>query len=232
MSEENQTDNTEAAKNKSENGPEVVDAVTEQVAAEDAVAAAEASTESEEAPKPPSPLQDQMQWFIVNCQTSCENVAKRAIEERVRSGNKDDYFGEILVPSENVVQLIKGKKQTRARKFFPGYIFVQMVMNDGTWHLVRKSSKVTGFIGGEKPQPVTQEEVNRVTNQMVVGAAKPKPRISFNVGDSVTVIDGPFSNFNGSVEEINEEKAKVKVSVSIFGRPTPVELDFIQVEKN
>ena len=135
-------------------------------------------------------------------------------------------------PSESIVQLVKGKKQTRSRKFFPGYIFVNMDMNDQTWHLVRGSSKVTGFIGGQKPKPVTQQEVERVTQQMVEGAEKPKPRVSFNVGDTVTVIDGPFSNFTGSVEEINDEKAKVKVSISVFGRPTPVELDFIQVDKN
>ena len=171
-------------------------------------------------------------WYIVNCQTSCENTAKAAIEERVRTLSMEEFFGDILIPSEQVVQLVKGKKQTRARKFFPGYIFVNMVMNDKTWHLVRKSSKVTGFIGGEKPQPVPQSEVEKVTEQMVQGAERPKPKITFNVGDAVTVIDGPFSNFNGTVEEINEEKAKVKVSVSIFGRPTPVELDFIQVEKN
>ena len=171
-------------------------------------------------------------WYIVNTRTSCENTAKTAIEERVNTLNMQEFFGEILVPSENVVQLIKGKKQTRARKFFPGYIFVQMIMNDQTWHLVRQSAKVTGFIGGDKPQSVPQAEVEKVTQQMVQGAEKPRPHISFNLGDAVTVIDGPFSNFNGVVEEINEEKAKVKVSVSIFGRPTPVELDFIQVEKN
>ena len=175
---------------------------------------------------------DEKKWYIVNTQTSCENLAKLAIEDRIKTQSMEDFFGDILIPSENVVQLVKGKKQTRSKKFFPGYIFVNMVMNDKTWHLVRQSSKVTGFIGGEKPQPVTQAEVEKVTQQMVQGAEKPKARINFNVGDSVTVIDGPFSNFNGTVEEINEEKAKVKVSVSIFGRPTPVELDFIQVEEN
>lgn len=171
-------------------------------------------------------------WYIVNCQTSCENTAKAAIEERVKTLNMEEFFGDILIPAESVVQLVKGKKQTRSRKFFPGYIFVQMVMNDKTWHLVRKSSKVTGFIGGDKPKPVPAAEVEKVTQQMVQGAERPKPKISFSVGDAVTVVDGPFSNFNGTVEEINEEKSKVKVSVSIFGRPTPVELDFIQVEKN
>ncbi len=171
-------------------------------------------------------------WYIVNTQTSCENVAKTAIEERISTKNMQEYFGDILVPSENVVQLIKGKKQTRARKFFPGYIFVNMVMTDTTWHLVKSASKVTGFIGGQSPQPVPEHEVEKVTKQMVEGTEKPRPHVTFEVGESVTVIDGPFANFNGTVEEINDEKAKVKVSVSIFGRPTPVELDFIQVEKN
>ena len=177
-------------------------------------------------------MDKEKKWYVVNTQTSCENVAKAAIEDRINNKKMQEYFGEILVPSESVVQLVKGKRQTRSRKFFPGYIFVQMVMNDNTWRLVRSASKVTGFIGGEKPQAVPANEVEKVTQQMVQSTEKPRPRVSFELGDSVTVIDGPFSNFNGTVEEINEEKAKIKVSVSIFGRPTPVELDFIQVEKN
>ncbi len=177
-------------------------------------------------------MENEKKWYIVNTQTSCENVAKTAIEERIATKGMQEYFGDILVPSENVVQLIKGKKQTRARKFFPGYIFVNMVMSDTTWHLVKNASKVTGFIGGQSPQPVPDHEVEKVTKQMVEGTEKARPLVSFEVGESVTVIDGPFANFNGTVEEINDEKAKVKVSVSIFGRPTPVELDFIQVEKN
>ncbi len=173
-----------------------------------------------------------MKWYIVNTQTSCEAVAKRSIEERIRSLKMEDKFGQILIPSENVVELVKGKKATRARKFFPGYIFVQMVMDDETWHLVRNCSKVTGFVGGKtKPPEVPEEEVMRVTRQMEMGAEKVQPKVKFSVGDSVVVIDGPFSNFNGTVEEINQEKGKVKVLVSIFGRPTPVELDFVQVEK-
>ena len=177
-------------------------------------------------------LEQEKKWYIVNTQTSCENVAKTAIEERISTKNMQEYFGDILVPAENVVQLIKGKKQTRSRKFFPGYIFVNMVMTDSTWHLVKSAAKVTGFIGGQSPQPVPPHEVEKVTKQMVEGTEKARPMVSFEIGESVTVIDGPFANFNGTVEEINDEKAKVKVSVSIFGRPTPVELDFIQVEKN
>lgn len=172
-------------------------------------------------------------WYIVNVQTSCEAIAKNAIEERVVSQGKEDFFGEILVPTENVVQLIKGKKQSRAKKFFPGYIFVQMVMNDETWHLVRDSSKVSGFVGGtnmQRPMPVPEEQVTRITD-MESGAINAVAKADFSVGESVTVVDGPFNNFSGTVEEINEDKGKVKVSVMILGRPTPVELDFVQVER-
>jgi transcription termination/antitermination protein NusG len=175
-------------------------------------------------------------WYIVNVQTSCEAIAKSAIIERVKSNKMDELFGEVLVPTENVVELVKGQKQTRAKKFFPGYIFVQMVMTEDTWHLVRGASKVTGFVGSSsnkmRPPEVPEEQVRRVTQQMEDGAVISKPKANFVVGETVTVCDGPFNNFTGVVEEINDEKAKVKVSVSIFGRPTPVELDFIQVQKN
>jgi len=174
-----------------------------------------------------------MKWYIVNTQTSCEALAKASIEERARSTKMEQFFGQILIPAENVVELVKGKKATRSRKFFPGYIFVQMVLTDETWHLVKNASKVTGFVGGKvRPPEVPEHEVLRVTKQMETGAEKPIPKVKFAVGESVTVIDGPFSNFNGTVEEINQEKGKVKVLVSIFGRPTPVELDFVQVEKS
>jgi transcriptional antiterminator NusG len=170
-------------------------------------------------------------WYIANTATGSENTAKSAIEERIRSLKREEYFGEILIPSENVVELVKGQKQTRSRKFFPGYIFINMVMTEETWHLVKGASKVTGFVGGQKPQQVPEHEVLKVTQQMATGAEKPKQKIKFSMGESVMVVDGPFSNFTGTVEEINEDKGKVKVLVSIFGRPTPVELDFIQVEK-
>jgi len=170
-------------------------------------------------------------WYICNVSTGSEATAKSAIEERIKSLHKEEFFGEILIPAENVVELVKGQKQTRSRKFFPGYLFVQMVMNEQNWHLVQGASKVTGFIGGSKPQPVPEQEVLRVTQQMATGAEKPKAKVKFSVGENVTVVDGPFSNFTGTVEEINEDKGKVKVLVSIFGRPTPVELDFIQVDK-
>lgn len=173
-----------------------------------------------------------LRWYIVNTRTSCEHLAKASIEERVRSLGHEAMFGQILVPAENVVELVKGKKATRSRKFFPGYIFVQMELNDETWHLVKNASKVTGFVGNkQRPPEVPENEVLRVTRQMETGAEKPVAKVNFQVGEQVMVIDGPFSNFNGSVEEINQEKGKVKVLVSIFGRPTPVELDFVQVEK-
>ncbi|MEK2690137.1 transcription termination/antitermination protein NusG [Bdellovibrio sp. GT3] len=172
-------------------------------------------------------------WYIVNVQTSCENTAKKAIEEKIKTSKMEEFFGEILIPAENVVELVKGQKQTRSRKFFPGYIFVQMFLNDETWHLVRNASKVTGFVGGTKTRPpeVPEAEVFRVTQQMAGVAEKPKMKVKFTIGENVTVVDGPFANFQGTVEEVNEDKAKLKVLVSIFGRPTPVELDYIQVDK-
>lgn len=176
-------------------------------------------------------------WYIVNVQSSCENTAKTALEERIKTQDMEELFGDVLVPSEEVVKMVKGKKSTRSKKFFPGYIFVSMVMNDKTWHLVKDTAKVSGFLGGgtstaKAPSPIPEEEVMRITQQMQDGAEKPRMKVSFNVGEEVTVTDGPFNNFNGTVEEINEEKGKVKVLVSIFGRPTPVELDFAQVDKN
>lgn len=177
-------------------------------------------------------MSESLKWYIVNCQTGSENTAKTSILERSKTLGLQDHFGEILVPAENVTELVKGKKATRSKKFFPGYLFVQMILNEKTWHLVRGSSKVSGFVGGkQKPPEVPEAEVMRVTKQMETGMEKSKPKITYSIGESVTVIDGPFSSFSGSVEEINEEKGKVKVLVSIFGRPTPVELDYVQVER-
>lgn len=172
-------------------------------------------------------------WYIVNTHSGSESSAKASLEEKIRQKKMEEYFGEILIPQENIVELVKGKKATRARKFFPGYIFVQMRLSDNSWHLVKSTNKISGFLGANnKPTEVPEKEVVRITKQMQTGADKPKAKISFSVGESVTVVDGPFNSFNGTVEDINEEKGKVKVLVSIFGRPTPVELDFIQVEKN
>ena len=161
-----------------------------------------------------------------------EAVAKAAIEKLIQLKGLQSDFGEILVPTEDVVELVKGKKATRTRKFFPGYIFIQMNMKESLWHVVKNASKVSGFVGaGKVPLEVPEHEVLKVTQQMAEGADKPKVKFNFQIGENVVVVDGPFNNFNGTVEDIDEPKGKVKVLVSIFGRPTPVELDFVQVEK-
>jgi len=172
------------------------------------------------------------QWYVVHTYSGYEQKAKAALEERVRALGREDEFGDVLVPAEQVVELVKGRKKTSSRMFFPGYILVEMNLNDETWHIVKSTPKVTGFVGGStKPAPIPEHEVREVTNQMADGAARPKPKILFDVGESVKVIDGPFSDFNGTVEEVKGDKGKVRVLISIFGRATPVELDFIQVEK-
>jgi transcription termination/antitermination protein NusG len=172
-------------------------------------------------------------WYIVNVQTGQEARAKLALEERIKTQSMDEQFGEILIPAEAIVELKKGEKKMASRKMFPGYIFVNMLLTNKTWHLVKGTSKITGFVGnGTNPPAVPAEEVERIAKQAALGAEKPKTKVKFAEGESVRVVDGPFNNFNGTVEEINPDKGKVKVLVSIFGRPTPVELDFIQVEKN
>ncbi len=171
-------------------------------------------------------------WYVVHTYSGYEQKAKAALEERVRALGREEQFGDILVPAEKIVELVKGRKKTSSRMFFPGYILVQMDLNDDTWHIVKSTPKVTGFVGGStKPAPIPEEEVREITDQMAEGAARPKPKILFEVGESVKVIDGPFSDFNGTVEEVKGDKGKVRVLISIFGRATPVELDFIQVEK-
>jgi len=173
-------------------------------------------------------------WFVVHTYSGFENKAKKSLEEKIRLEGLQDAFGEILIPMEQVVEMVKGEKRTSKRKFFPGYILVQMEMNDRTWHLVKNTPKVTGFVGGtpnQQPPPISDAEVQRLTTQISEGTLKPKPKVQFEEGDTVRVIDGPFSNFNGSVEEVNPDKGRLKVLVSIFGRATPVELDFMQVEK-
>ncbi len=174
-----------------------------------------------------------MAWYVVHTHSGYEQKAKAALEERIRSLRMEEYFGEILVPTESVVEMVRGVKRTTTRKFFPGYVLVQMELNNETWHVVKNTPKVTGFVGHSKnPRPISEQEVARITNQMSEGAVKPKPKIDFEKGESVRVIDGPFSNFNGVVEEVRPEKGKLRVLVSIFGRSTPVELDYGQVEKN
>jgi transcriptional antiterminator NusG len=175
-----------------------------------------------------------MRWYVVHTYSGFENKAKKSLEDRIRLEGLAEEFGEILIPMEQVVEMRGGEKKTTRRKFFPGYILVQMAMNDRTFHLVKNTPKVTGFVGAaanEQPPPISDAEVKRLTTQISEGTLKPKPRVQFDEGDTVRVIDGPFANFNGTVEEVNPEKGRVKVLVSIFGRATPVELDFMQVEK-
>ncbi len=174
----------------------------------------------------------ELKWYIVHTYSGFENKVKLNLEERVKTLKQEDYFGQILVPTEQVVELKKGQKKTSSRKFYPGYIMVQMALNKETWHTVRNTAKVTGFLGGgSEPYPVPDEEAERIIRQMQEGITKPKPRYSFEEGDEVRVVDGPFSNFQGTVEEVKQDKEKLRVLITIFGRATPVELDFIQVNK-
>jgi transcriptional antiterminator NusG len=171
-------------------------------------------------------------WYIVHTYSGHENKAKLTLLERVRNANLTEYFGEVLVPTESVMEVVKGQRRTTTRKFFPGYMFVQMVLDDRTFHLVKNTPKITGFLGGTKPTPVPEREITGVqTNMSEGGKPKPKARVTFEVGDSVRVIDGPFASFSAAVEEVKSDKQKIKVSLSMFGRATSVELDFSQVEK-
>jgi transcription termination/antitermination protein NusG len=172
-----------------------------------------------------------MKWYVVHTYSGHENRARLSLIERVKTYNLSDQFGEVLIPTESVMEVKQGQKRTATRKFYPGYLFVQMELNEKTFHLVKNTPKITGFLGGTNPTPVKENEIAAINNQMAEGQVKSKPRISFEEGDSVRVVDGPFSNFSGTVEEVKPEKQKVRVLVSIFGRATPVELDFHQVEK-
>lgn len=173
-----------------------------------------------------------MKWYVVHTYSGFENKAKKALEDRIRLDGLEDQFGEIMIPMENVVEMVKGEKRTSKRKFFPGYILVQMEMNDRTKHLVKNTPKVTGFVGDAlNPPAVPDHEVARITSQVTEGTSRPKPKVQFAEGDTVRVIDGPFQNFNGTIEEVQADKGKVRVQISIFGRATPVTLDFMQIEK-
>ena len=173
-----------------------------------------------------------LKWYIIHVYSGFENKVKASLEERIATSPHADKFGEVVVPTEEIVELVKGKRKTSARKFYPGYILVQMDLNDETWHIVNDTAKVTGFLGGRrKPTPLSEEEADRILNRMEAGKLKPQPKYFFESGDEVRVIDGPFTNFNGTVQEVNPEKGKIKVLVSIFGRSTPVELEFVQVQK-
>ena len=174
-----------------------------------------------------------LRWYVVHAYSGMEKAVERNILERIARAGMESKFGRILVPMEEVVEVKNGQKKTTERKFFPGYVLVEMIMDDETWHLVKHTNKVTGFVGGAKnrPAPISEAEVMKIVNQMQEGTEKPRHKIEFVVGEFVRVKDGPFTDFNGSVEDVNYEKSKVRVSVTIFGRSTPVELEFSQIEK-
>ncbi len=174
-----------------------------------------------------------MRWYVVHAYSNFENKVKLSLLERVKRFDMEDQFGEILVPTEEVVEMKEGQQRRSERKFFPGYVLVQMEMNDDTWHLIKDTPKVLGFIGGtsDKPAPITDKEANAILQRVQEGVDKPKPKVLFEPGEVVRVTDGPFNDFNGVVEEVNYEKSKLVVAVLIFGRSTPVELGFGQVEK-
>jgi len=174
----------------------------------------------------------EFKWFIVKTLTGQENKVQRALKENIVNHKMTDLFSQILVPEETVVTNVNGKKRSIKRKFFPGYVLIKMVMNDNTWHIVKNTDKITGFVGGtpDKPAPISEKEAAYMTAQAEDGFKRPKTSVNFSEGDSVKVIEGPFASFVGTIENVNE-KGKVKVNVSIFGRPTPVELDFTQIEK-
>ena len=172
-------------------------------------------------------------WYVVHAYSGFEKSVQRALTERIQRSSVQDLFGQILVPVEEVVELKAGQKSISERKFFPGYVLVEMEMNDETWHLVKSTPKVTGFVGGtaNKPTPISEKEVEKIMQQMQDGVEKPRPKVLFEPGEVVRVKEGPFTDFHGSVEHVNYEKNRLRVSVTIFGRATPVELEFGQVEK-
>ncbi len=171
-------------------------------------------------------------WYVIHVYSGFENKVAQSIREQAAQKGLEDYYEEILVPTEEVVRMRRGAKVSADRKFFPGYVLVKMDMTDETWHLVKDTPKVTGFLGGRgKPSPISEGEAQRILRQVQEGVERPKPSITFDIGEQVRVSDGPFTSFNGTVEEIDEERARLKIAVSIFGRSTPVELEYAQVEK-
>ena len=172
-------------------------------------------------------------WYVVHDYSGFEKNVQKTLKERIEREGMQDYFGQILVPVEEVVDIKNGKRTLSERKFFPGYVLAEMEMTDDSWHLVKSTPRVTGFIGGtaNRPLPITQREVDSIMQQIQTGGEKPKPKVQFEVGQRIRVNEGPFADFNGVVDEVNYERNKLKVSVQIFGRETPVELDFMQVEK-
>ena len=175
-----------------------------------------------------------LRWYVVQAFSGFEGQVKRSLEERIARYGMDDHFGQILVPTEEVVEMKDGQKRKSERKFFPGYVLVQMDLSDEAWHLVKNVPRVLGFIGGsaDKPAPISDKEVDAILQRMQEGVEKPKPKVLFEVGEMVRVVDGPFNDFSGVVEEVNYDKSRLLVAVQIFGRSTPVELEFHQVEKS
>ena len=174
-----------------------------------------------------------LKWYILHVYSGFEARVKANLEERIAAFTHPEKFGEVVIPTEQVVELIKGKRKTSSRKFYPGYILIRMELDEDTWHMVSSTAKVTGFLGGrDKPAAISDEEAEYILNRMEAGKLKPQPKFYFEIGDEIRVVDGPFTNFNGTVEDVNPEKGKLKVLVSIFGRSTPVELDFVQVSKS
>ncbi|MCC6158177.1 MAG: transcription termination/antitermination protein NusG [Deltaproteobacteria bacterium] len=173
-----------------------------------------------------------MKWYVVHTYSGYEAKAKQSLEERAKQMKLGDLIGQVLIPSEQVVEMVGGQRRTTSRKFFPGYILVKMILTEESWHLVKSTPKVTGFVGGmQNPTPIPEEDVDRITQKITEGTLRPKPKIEFEKGENVRVMTGPFANFTGVVEEVRPDKSKLRVMVSIFGRATPVELDFYQVEK-
>ena len=172
-----------------------------------------------------------MRWYVLHVYSGFEKKVAESIKEQTEKKGWGNWVGEVLVPTETVVDVQKGKKVETERKFFPGYVLIQMEMNDDTWHMIKQTPKTTGFLGGKKPVAMTQKEAEHVTQQMQEGVEKPRSRVVYETGEQVRVIDGPFASFTGVIDEVDTEKARMKVSVTIFGRPTSVDLDFAQVEK-
>lgn len=197
--------------------------------APEGVAAAVQGDAAPAAPAAPS----NKRWYVVHAYSGMEKAVERNLRERIDRSELQDKFGRILVPMEEVVELKNGKKSVSERRFFPGYVLVEMEMADDSWHLVKNTNKVTGFVGGAKnrPSPISEAEVMKIVHQMQEGVEKPRPKTLWSVGELVRIKDGPFTDFNGAIEDVNYDKSKVRVAVTIFGRATPVELDFAQVEK-
>lgn len=174
-----------------------------------------------------------LRWYVIQAYSNFENQVKKSLEERIQRAGLEEFFGKVLVPTEEVVEMRAGRQRKSERKFYPGYVLVQMDLNEATWHLVKDVPRVLGFIGGtpDKPAPITDKEADAILSRVEEGAHKPRPKILFEAGEVVRVVEGPFKDFNAVVEDVNYEKSRLKVSVLIFGRATPVELEFGQVEK-